>query len=405
MDPVNRYVQDTTPLEPAEQQVLALFQQLECGRLRLTFPSGHTVAWAGALPGPEAELTFTAADGLAPLAARGLRGLAHGFAEGHWHSRDLVRLLYLLCRNPLLFPAPSVLVPRWPDRLRRLLRSGPAAETPALPPVAPLPALTPAFAAPWLGEALDDGPGLFLADSDTAALAQATATELLLKALGAVRTADHLLEIGGGWGALSESLCRSGARLTVQSSHAATARHIHARLARLSLKQPAVVKQQPLTALRGRYDRIIWAERLSEPLPDPAAWGAVFRQLKTLLKQGGRLVIQMTTAAPQTPAGLPLALFPDGTPPAAETFRAAADAAWLTAETVRPFGPETARLYGLWRLALAPALQVDTAAAQQAEIRRWLYRLAAHEAGHLAGVLTTAQHLFTHRQESRPIAP
>ena len=401
MDPISRYLQDTTPLPSLEQQVLALFQQLECGRLRLGFPSGQVIQLRGALPGPEADLSLLHPGSLAALVTEGLSALPAAYAHGTWQSRDLTRLLYLFCLNPLLFPAPVPQKPRLRERLRTLLplrhHAVAAAHPLSIIKTAPLPDA--AFFAIWLGASLDDGPGLFQADNDTPLLAQATAAEVLLKALGEVRTKDHILEIGGGWGALSEGLCRSGARLTVQSAHPITARHIHARLATLALRQPVTVKEAPLARLAGRYDRIVWVWRPSEPLPAAASedWAAVFRQLKTLLKQGGRMVAQIATVTPGTASGLPSVLFPEGAPPPRDTVLDAAAAAYLDAGAPLIFGEGTARLYGLWRTALEATCHVDTPVPAQTEARRWLYRLAALEAAHLAGTLTTAQYTFTHR--------
>jgi cyclopropane-fatty-acyl-phospholipid synthase len=397
MDPVSRYLHDTTPLPPATQQALARFQQLECGRLRLGLPDGQTLDWRGALPGPEAELTLSDQQAMLGLAHTGLASLPAGFAAGHWHSRDLVRLLYLFCLNPLLFPPPLPQTPGFWGRLRNLRhRMQPAATSAAAALPSPPDA---AFYENFLGAALDDGPGLFQTDADTALLAQASAREALLKALGDVRTSDSLLEIGGGWGALSEMLCRSGARLVVQSGQPSLARALHARLSGLALKQPVTVKAVPLLQLQGRYERIIWVLRPSEPLPvaTEAAWAAVFRHLKSLLKQGGRLVIQTATVAPGTAAGLPPVLFPADAPPAHDAFLAAARNAYLDPSAILPFGADAARLYGMWRLALAATLHVDTAAANQTATRRWLYRLAALEAAHLAGTLATTQYAFVHR--------
>lgn len=397
MDSISRYLQDTTPLAPAEQQVLALFQQLECGRLRLGLPSGQVIALRGALPGPEADLSLLHPDSLAALVTEGMPALPAGYAHTTWQSRDLTRLLYLFCLNPLLFPAPLPQKPRLRERLRTLLPLRQRPATAGQPLSTPLPDA--AFFASWLGASLDDGPGLFQADNDTPLLAQATAAEVLLKALGEVRTKDHILEIGGGWGALSEGLCRSGARLTVQSAHPITARHIHARLATLALKQPVTVKEAPLARLAGRYDRIVWVQRPSESLPAAASedWAAVFRQLKTLLKQGGRIVAQIATITPGTASGLPSVLFPEGAPPPRDTVLDRAAAAYLDAGAPLMFGEGMARLYGLWRTALEATCHVDTPAPLQTEARRWLYRLAALEATHLAGTLTTAQYTFMHR--------
>jgi cyclopropane-fatty-acyl-phospholipid synthase len=392
MDAVSRYLLDTATLPDAEKRLLALFQHLECGRLRIGLPSGQTVALRGALPGPEADLMFPHPESLSRLADSGLNALAEAFAHGGWQSRNLTRLLYLLCLNPLLFPAPTPQTLPWPQRLRqRLIPTARHSETPPVP----LPDVS--FFQSWLGKRLDDGPALFQSATDTPLLAQASAVEALLQALGEVRTSDHLLEIGGGWGVLSEVLARSGARLTVQGARAATARHIHARLSALTLRQPVTVKETPVLRLKGRYDRIIWVMRPTEPIPED--WEAVFRHLKTLLKQGGRFILQSLTAAPGTPAGLRPVLFPDGQPPEREKLILAASAAYLGSPSPLRFGEGIARLYGSWRAALESAAHVDTPPQAQIEARRWLYQLAALEAAQLAETLVTEQFVFTHQHE------
>jgi cyclopropane-fatty-acyl-phospholipid synthase len=433
MDPISRYLHDTTTLPAAEQRLLQVFQHLECGRLRLALPSGQTIVLTGALPGPEADLTVLHPDGVTRLVMRGLNHLAQGYITGIWHSRDLTRLLYLFCCNPLLFPPPPAPPPAWRALMTRLLDSLRLQNGPQQPAAADHTSLLPAadFFTPWLGEELDDGPGLFQAEHTTPALAQAAARRSLIEALGPVTATHRLLEIGGSWGCLSVALAGLGACLTVQTRHEITARHCHARLSALP-SQPArcktgrgemgqsesghgrtrknvTVKHGTLTQIRGRFDRIVWTARLTEPLPQqwtPQYCTGVFRSLKEKLTQGGRLVVQMPVATSAAVPGLLAVLFPEtspqGAPPSEAALTTAIASAWLRPVASVRFREDCSRLYGTWRETLADTLHVDTPTDIQQETRRWLYHLSALEAGHLAGVVLTLQHRLEHaRQENR----
>ena len=115
--------------------------------------------------------------------------------------------------------------------------------------------------------------------------------EFALEAVGA-REGQHVLDVGGGWGAFNEFAGRRGVRVTSLTLSRASERFVGEMIARLGL--PCRVVREHLFEHRPaeRYDAIVNLG-VTEHLPH---YGKTLRAYERLLKPGGRVALDASAA-------------------------------------------------------------------------------------------------------------
>jgi cyclopropane-fatty-acyl-phospholipid synthase len=128
--------------------------------------------------------------------------------------------------------------------------------------------------------------GSFLADDEPLEDAMTRKMDLALDAIG-VKPGDHVLEVGGGWGAFMEYAGRRGVRVTTLTLSVESERYLRDLIERENL--PASVVRQHLLGYRGdeRYDAIV-NMGVTEHLPN---YRATIRKYGELLRPGGRIYL------------------------------------------------------------------------------------------------------------------
>jgi cyclopropane-fatty-acyl-phospholipid synthase len=225
---------------------------------------------------------------------RGSLGLCESYVEGLWECDDLVSLTRILARNVATL-----------DGLRRAL-------APVLVPLQEVRALgarnTPRRARRRIAAHYDLGNdlfGLFLDPTMSYSCALfdvpgATLEEASLRKLERVceklelTEDDHLLEVGGGWGALAaHAAANHGCRVTM----ATISREQHAYARRLvreaGLEDRVTVLLCDYRELSGRYDKLVSIEMV-----EAVGWRnlpAFFRHCADLLSEEGAMLLQAIT--------------------------------------------------------------------------------------------------------------
>lgn len=109
---------------------------------------------------------------------------------------------------------------------------------------------------------------------------------------------DHLLEVGSGWGGLAIFAASNyGCKVTTTTISDAQYSHASAAIAEAGLEDRIELLNQDYRLLEGKYDKIVSVEMIEAVgkryLP------GFFRKLDTLLKPGGKLMLQAITIADQ----------------------------------------------------------------------------------------------------------
>ncbi|HEX6870801.1 MAG TPA: class I SAM-dependent methyltransferase [Micromonosporaceae bacterium] len=128
--------------------------------------------------------------------------------------------------------------------------------------------------------------GVFQADDELLEDAMTRKMDLAIEAIGA-KPGDHVLEVGGGWGAFMEHAGRRGIRVTSLTLVEESERYLNQVIDAHQL--PATVVREHLLQYRApqRYDAIV-NMGVTEHLPD---YKATLRKYAELVKPGGRVYL------------------------------------------------------------------------------------------------------------------
>ncbi|MRS91771.1 methyltransferase domain-containing protein [Enterobacteriaceae bacterium RIT714] len=215
----------------------------------------------------------------------------------------------------------------------------------------------------------------------------------------ALTPADHLLEIGTGWGAMAEFAARHyGCRVTTTTLSLEQFSWAQARIARAGLQDRVQVLLCDYRDLTGEFDKLVSVEMIEAVgkrfLPE------FFRTCQARLRPGGKMAIQAITIQDQRYRAYSKSvdfiqryIFPGGFLP---SITAMSDL--MTRHTdfvVRnlfDMGPDYARTLAHWRTRFIHAWQdIEKLGFDERFRRMWLYYLGYCEAGFNARTISVVQ--------------
>ena len=214
-----------------------------------------------------------------------------------------------------------------------------------------------------------------------------------------LKPSDHLLEIGSGWGGLAIYAAKHfGCRVTTTTISDAQFEYANAAIHHENLQERIQLLNQDYRLLSGQYDKIVSVEMIEavgqQYLPQ------FFKQVKTLLKPGGKLMMQAITIADQRydsyASGedfIQKHIFPGGFLPSiavmSELFRKHTQ---LTVRNLHDIGLDYARTLACWRDNLLRGKHLlDPNQYDDRFFRLWLFYLAYCEGGFLQRRISTVQ--------------
>jgi cyclopropane-fatty-acyl-phospholipid synthase len=294
------------------------------------------------------------------LATAGTLGAAESFLRGEWGSSDLTALLRILLRDAGAMGALDRGLPAWLARLerpwhalRRNTRRG------ARRNVAAHYDLGNDFFAEVLDPTLTYSAGLFESPDATIEEAQRAKYERICAKLE-LGAADHVLEIGTGWGGFClHAASRHGCRITSTTISAAQRALAAERIAAAGLGDRVAVLGEDYRDVAGTYDKLVAIEMIEAVghanLP---AW---FSACSARLAPAGRALVQAIVirdqnerSARRTVDFIKRYVFPGGSLPSVQTLVGAAarasDLRLVHLEEITPHYAETLRR---WRQRLA----------------------------------------------------
>lgn len=402
---MNNTLTDAAPSgnEPAAARWLfRLLERLRFGSISLRTPDGRLLEFAGARPGPHAQLALADWGVCSEILRKGDIGFAEAYIVGRADTEDLTQLLLLGALNEQAIE--QAVHGRWwatlAYRLRHWLR--PNTRAGSRRNIHAHYDIGNDFYRLWLDDTMTYSSALF-GGKPSLSLEQAQSAKYgrILGELGA-RAGDHILEIGCGWGGFAEHAARAGCRVTGVTVSAAQLEFARARIAAAGLQDRVDLRLCDYRDLEGSFDHVVSIE-MFEAVGE-RYWPGYFATLRERLKPGGRAVVQTITIAESKferyrggTDFIQQYIFPGGMLPSPERFRAEAEAQGLAQVGAQAFGLDYAETLRRWHRRFdGAAAQVMAQGFDERFMRTWRFYLAYCEAGFRAGATDVMQAVLRH---------
>jgi cyclopropane-fatty-acyl-phospholipid synthase len=218
----------------------------------------------------------------------------------------------------------------------------------------------------------------------------------------AIRSDDHVLEIGAGWGGFAlHAASRYGCRVTTTTISRRQFERVCQRVADANLTDRVTVLFEDYRDLRGQYDRLVSIEMIEAV--GHKYFNAYFRKCSDLLKPDGAMLLQAIVIADQRYEMARKAvdfiqrhIFPgSGLPSVSVLCNAAARETDMRLAHLEDIGPDYAATLGLWRQNLFSHLdEIRALGLSEQFIRMWQFYLCYCEAGFEERTIGDVQALF-----------
>ena len=333
------------------------------------------------------------------LLTGGSLAAAEAWIAGDWETSQLTALLQILALNSRVLgrlESGFRWLSRPVERLRHWTRRNHRQQ--ARENIAAHYDLGNAFYAQFLDENLLYSSALFADDNQDLADAQQAKMARLCEQL-ALTPADHLLEIGTGWGAMAEYAARHyGCRVTTTTLSQEQYRWASERIARAGLQDRVQVLLCDYRDLTGEFDKLVSIEMIEAVgqryLP------TFFKTCQARLRPGGKMALQAITIQDQRYSDygksvdfIQRYIFPGGFLPSITAMNNL-----MTRHTdfvVRnlfDMGPDYARTLAHWRQRFNHAWQeIEKLGFDNRFRRMWLYYFGYCEAGFNARTISVVQ--------------
>jgi cyclopropane-fatty-acyl-phospholipid synthase len=361
--------------------------------LRVVLPDG-TITGRGDPDGP--VMTISRDAFFHRLAAAGKIGFGEAYMAGDWAADDLAEALAAFAaRVDRLLPRPlqrlrGLYEPRIPTEQRNT-------PTGAARNISRHYDLSNDLFATFLDPTMTYSAAVF-EPGDTLEAAQVRKYETLCRMVD-LRPADHLLEIGTGWGGFAmHAASTRGCRVTTATISAEQAALARRRIAAAGLADRVEVILRDYRAIEGAYSKIVSIEMLEAVGEE--YWPVFFATCDRLLEPGGAMGLQTITM----PHGRYLAsrhayswihkyIFPGGLIPSREAIdRSLRDASTLGVTHAAEIGHHYATTLRHWRTRFIEQRErVHALGFDHTFVRMWEFYLAYCEAGFATGAIGDAQ--------------
>ena len=383
--------------------LLAIFSRLQFGRLAVTLPDGSVHEFEGAMPGPSAGMVITDMAAVSRMLSDGKIGFCEAVMDGQIDSPCMSSLVELAVLHDSMLSkqmAPNIMRRvglRLFHGFRKNSRSGAAKN------ISYHYDLGNDFYAAWLDRTMTYSSAVFQTDGEDLADAQTNKYRRLAD-LADIRPGDHVLEIGCGWGGFAKyAIEERGARVTGITISKEQHDFARRRLAEAGLADRGEVRLVDYRDLTGKFDKIVSIEMFEAV--GQAYWDTYFRAVSSLLKDGGRAVLQAITIEEQAfeeyvrePDFIQRYIFPGGMLPSMPRLERPVAEAGLRLVEENGFGEHYARTLAEWRDRFQAAWPELSKGKFDARFKRmWELYLSYCEGGFRAGMIDVKHLLYMHR--------
>ncbi len=145
----------------------------------------------------------------------------------------------------------------------------------------------------WLDPSMTYSSALFKNPDQSLAEAQIAKYDNIIESLN-IKSGDHLLEIGCGWGGFfSHAVQKTGCRVTAVANSAEQVRYNQTRIQNQKMGDHVQVLQQDYRDITGRFDKVVSIEMIEAV--GEQYWTVFFEKIRTSLKNKGQAAIQGIT--------------------------------------------------------------------------------------------------------------
>jgi len=377
-----------------------LLQKIEFGSVTVVLPNDFRIARQGAISGPDARIIIRRWRAVWRLLIGGEVGLAEAYIDGDWWTPDLFAFLTFGAQNERALGgsisglASLRALNRARHWRRRNTRRGSKRNIAAHYDIGN------AFYAQWLDRGMSYSSALYTRpyqSLETAQHAKIERTAELLEIVGG----ENILEIGCGWGGLTERLATQChvTGITLSAEQLVFAKE---RLTKTNQATHASFRLQDYRDIDGQFDRIVSIEMLEAV--GEAYWPHFFNKLRASLRPGGIAVLQVITIDEtrfdnyrQKPDFIQKYIFPGGMLPTIHIIESHIARAGLKLIKTEFFADSYLRTLVEWqrRFHMAwPAIQ--KLGFDEKFKRMWDYYLSYCQAGFAAGALDVGFYKIVH---------
>jgi cyclopropane-fatty-acyl-phospholipid synthase len=347
-----------TPVGAARRAVHALLGRLRGGQIELV--EAGTARVFGVQPAPPLAPLRARVDvrspAFYPALLRGGAGAGRAYMDGLWDCDDLVALVRVAARAmPALDRARLRLLPLTAPLQRTAWRLRSNTRARARERIAAHYDLGNELFARFLDETMMYSCAVFERPDATLHEAQLAKLDRICRGL-ALGPADHVLEIGAGWGGFAlHAAGRYGCRVTTTTISREQHAHASAAVRAAGLEDRVVVLLEDYRDLRGRYDKLVSIEMV-----EAVGWDHLttyFRACSERLAPHGTMLLQAITTSEQvarvekaSDSFIKRFIFPGGSLPSLEAIERALDRATdLRPVRLEDLTPHYARTLACWR--------------------------------------------------------
>lgn len=377
-------------------------KNLHGGSLRVQLPSGAARV-VGDASYPLLEMTVHNAAFFKKAFSSGSVGFGESYVDGDWDTPDLTALLSLLSKNQRslgpLRRGISLLALQM-NRFYHRARRNTVEKSPEN--IQEHYDLSNDFYGLFLDGSMTYSSARFKTYYDTLEQAQLNKIDHMLDLAG-VKSGDHILEIGSGWGALALRAAQRGCRVTTITLSAE--QHAYAKRVFFDerVDDRVEIKMLDYRLLEGQFDAVLSCEMIEavgkEYLP------SYFETIQRSLKPGAKAVIQAITIPDERYAAyskncdwIQKHIFPGGHLPSIGAIRKCVeDAGQIAVQSVEGFGKDYAETLSRWAKAFNRNWRkIEPLGFDERFNRKWNYYLSYCEAG-FDNELIDVQHVVIER--------
>jgi cyclopropane-fatty-acyl-phospholipid synthase len=329
--------------------------RMQYGSLRIVLPDSRVVLVTGNIPGQHAEINLNNWNICYRALSSGTIGVAETYMDGDWDSPDIAAFLELFLVNDEAiqeYANGKGGITRIVERVRHWMNTN--TKKGSQRNISAHYDLGNDFYKQWLDPTMTYSSALYSTGANDLQSAQNAKYRALAEATG-IKSGDHVLEIGCGWGgfaefAASELNCRVTG-LTISREQLAFAEE---RIRKAGLSDKVDFRFQDYRDETGVYDKIVSIE-MFEAVGEKY-WPAYFSKLEQCLKPGGSAGLQIITIRPESfeqyrnnPDFIQKYVFPGGMLPTREHLAELGRKVNLSLVRDFGFGLDYARTLAEWR--------------------------------------------------------
>ncbi len=376
---------------------LKTFDYISHGTISIKMPDGKSYSFSGASSGVDADITIYNLKAITLFIQKGDIGFAESYKDGLWDTNDLSKLLLFGLQNEESLDKYiygnffTRIASRFAYLFTRNTVKGSKKNIHAHYDIGN------DFYKLWLDPSMTYSSAIFADESENLTNAQYRKYDRIIER---INNSGKLLEIGCGWGGFAERALAKGdyeiKGLTISKAQYEYATN------RLASNNNAVVSLEDYRIQKGKYDQIVSIE-MFEAVGE-AFWPSYFSQVKSLLANKGKAVIQTITIQEKyferyrrgcDP--IRTYIFPGGMLPSPERFAQESERAGMIVTDKFAFGKDYALTLKHWLEKFEQKLdQIRAIGLDEPFIRMWRFYLASCIASFSSGRIDVMQMELQH---------